>query len=164
MKLNVYTAAALLLIVFGVISGVQAFVLKPIDVSGAPPELQYIYGGIVYVFSTSAITPLFVMIRNLLGYLENYFETDPQKRGQVQFEASKLAATWFKYEAYVKGAAIFIVAFTAGTPLAPYAYYISGSAAFFIDLIRKAFKDASKTPQAPRTRNPPPLFCSRFQM
>jgi hypothetical protein len=155
MKLNIYTAAVILIIVFGVLSGIQTFVLNPIDVSGAPPEIQYLYRGIVYIFSASAIAPLFVMIRNLLGYIENYFDTDPAKRGQLQFEASQFMSTWTKYEAYINGWAIFIVAFTSGTPLAPYAFYIAGTASFVTDLIRKAFKDAGAQ-QTPTPPTPPP--------
>jgi len=146
--MRLYQAAVILLVVFGVISGIQAFVLKPIDVSGAPPEIQYIYLGLVYVFSTSAIAPLFVAIRNLLGYLENYFETDPTKRSSIQFEKAQLAATWVKYEAYMNMAAIAIVALTTGTPLAPYAYYMAGTAAFIIDLVRKSIKDSKAAPAA----------------
>jgi hypothetical protein len=137
-----YQAAAILLVVFAVISGITQFVLKPLDVSGAPSEFQYVYFGLVYIFSASSVAPLFTMIRNLLGYLENYFEADPEKRSTMKFERAQLAATWVKYEAYINGAAIFIVAFTAGTALAPYAYYMAGTVAFVIDLVRKAFKDA----------------------
>jgi hypothetical protein len=146
-----YQAAALLLVVFAVISGITQFVLKPIDVSGAPPEFQYIYLGLVYVFSASSVAPLFTMIRNLLGYLENYFEADPERRSCMQFEKAQLAATWVKYEAYINGVAIFIVAITTGTQLAPFAYYMAGTAVFIIDLVRKAFKDVG----AARNTSPP---------
>jgi len=87
------------------------------------------------------------MVRNLYGYLQNYFEEDPAKRSQLQFEAGKLTATWLQYDAYIKGAAIFIVAFTTGTALAPYAYYMAGTVAFILDLVRKAFKDAASPAQ-----------------
>lgn len=154
-----YQAAAILLVVFAVISGVTQFILKPLDVSGAPQEIQYIYLGLVYIFSASSVAPLFTMIRNLLGYLENYFEADPKARSSMQFERAQLAATWIKYEAYINGAAIFIVAFTQGTALAPYAYYMAGTAAFIIDLVRKSIKDSKATNTAaasPATPAPSP--------
>jgi len=129
-----------LLVVFAVLSGIQAAV-QSVDPETVLPEWQPLWRGIVYFFATSAATPLFTFIRNIYGYLENWFETDPEKRHQLHYEAGKLAATWAQYEALIKGYSIAIIAFTIGTPMEPYAVYIAGAAALVTDLITKAITD-----------------------
>lgn len=133
MKINVYLAMAILLVVFGILTGV-ATAIKSVDTTGMPDYLLFIYNGAVYIILTSAAAPLFVFIRNIYGFLTNKYGEDPA----LQYEGKKLLETWLTYEAYIKGVSIMVLAFCVGTPVEPYAYYIGGAVAFIIDLGRKS--------------------------
>jgi len=130
----------ILLVAFAVLSGISA-AIRAVDITQIPETLQPVWHGIRYIFLTSAAAPLFVFIRNVYGHLENKYGTDPEKRSQIEYEASQLWETWLKYEGYMKAISIFIIAFTQGTELAPYAVYIAGSISFIVDLIRKSISD-----------------------
>ena len=143
MKLNAYTAAVILLVVFGVLTGISA-AIKTVDVSAIPAEFQGIWQGIVYVFSTSSVAPLFVFVRNIYGYYVNKAQLKPAQRSCLEYEGNRLVATWLTYEGYIKGFSVMALAFTQGTPLEPYAIYIAGAAAFIVDLIRKSLFDIAK--------------------
>lgn len=143
MKLNLASAIVILLVAFAVLSGIQAAV-QTVDPATLPKEWQPIWQGVIYVFTTSAASILFTFIRNILGYAENWFETSPENRSQIQYEAGKLAATWARYEVYIKGFTAAIQAYTAGTPLSQHAVYIAGAIGLIVDLIRKALKDIAK--------------------
>lgn len=143
MKLKYYQAIIVLLVAFAVLSGIQLAV-QSIDPETVSPEWQPLWRGIVYLFATSAATPLFTFIRNIYGYIENWFEAEPGERKELQYEAGKLAATWAKYEALIKGYSAAIIAFTIGTPMEPYAIYIAGAASLVTDLITKAIKDLAE--------------------
>ena len=143
MKINYSLAVVILLVAFAVLSGIQACV-QSVDITSIPTEWQPLWQGISYVFTTSAATALFTFIRNILGYAENWFETSPENRSKIQYEAGKLAATWARYEVYIKGFTAAIQAYTAGTPLNQHAVYIAGALGLIVDLIRKALKDIAK--------------------
>jgi hypothetical protein len=132
-------AVVILLVAFAVLSGIQAYV-QSVDITSIPQEWQPLWQGISYVFTTSAATILFTFIRNILGYAENWFEANPAQRSQIKYEAGKLAATWAKYELYLKGYTAAILALTADTPYNQYAVYIAGAAGLLTDLITKAIK------------------------
>jgi hypothetical protein len=138
MKINGYTAVAILLAAFAVLTGIKV-AIGTVDATSLPPELKMIYDGINYICLTSAAAPLFVFIRNIYGFIENYLGSE--QRSEVQYEARLLGETWIKYEEYIKAFTIMIIAVTEGTSLAPYAVYIAGSLAFMVDLIRKSLKD-----------------------
>ena len=145
MKINAYTAAVILLVVFGVLTGISV-AIKTVDVSTLPVEMQGVWQGIVYVFTTSSVAPLFVFIRNIYGFYVNKYQLKPEQRTSLEYEANRLAATWIVYEGYIKALAVMFMAFTQGTPLEPYAVYIAGSSAFIVDLIRKSLFDIAKPP------------------
>jgi len=140
MEINTPKATAILLIVCAVLTGISA-AIRTVDVTQIPAELQPIWLLIVYIFTTSAAAPLFTFLRNFYGYMENKYETKPEERSTIHYEASQLWGTWLKYEGYIKAFNIFIVAFTQGTPIEPYAVYIAGTLAFVVDLIRKSISD-----------------------
>jgi hypothetical protein len=145
LKINVYTASVVLLVVFGVLTGISV-AIKTVDVSTLPVEIQGVWQGIVYVFSTSSVAPLFVFVRNIYGFYVNKYQLKPEQRTNLEYEANKLVATWLVYEGYIKAFTVMVMAFTQGTPLEPYAVYIAGSSAFIVDLIRKSLFDIAKTP------------------
>jgi len=139
-KVDYKLAVVILLVAFAVLSGIQAAV-QSVDPGTIPQEWQTLWQGIVYIFTTSRATILFIFIRNILGYAENWFDARPEERGQLKYEARKLGATWAKYEVYLKGYTAAILALTAGTPYNQYAVYIAGAAGLITDLITKAIKD-----------------------
>jgi len=139
-----YQAIVLLLVACAVLSGIQLYV-QSVDPSAVPEELRWLWSGIQFVFTTSAVAPLFTFIRNILGYAENWFEANPEERRQMSYEAGKLAATWTKYETLIKGYSAAALVLTTGTPIAPYAVYVAGAAALATDLATKAIKDLAKT-------------------
>jgi len=143
-NLRYYQAAAILLIVFAVLTAIQTAIAS-VDTTDLPSEFQTIWSGIVYVFTTSAATPLWVFIRNVYGYAENYLGTDPLKREKLRYESSQLMATWMKYEAYIKAFTAMMLGLTVGTPLQPYAVYIAGGLAFLVDVIRKSLADIAES-------------------
>lgn len=145
MKLNIYMAIVVILIAFSVLTGIQ-YAVQTVDASKVAPEWQTLWHGIVYVFTTSAATPLFTFLRNLLGYAENWFEANPDKRAQMHYEAGKLGATWTKFQVYIMGFTAAIQALTIGTPLQQHAVYIAGAIGIVIDLIVKAINDLQTSP------------------
>lgn len=137
-KQNVVTAFIILLVVFGVLGGVAVAIQQVKLAPDAPDYIVFLYNGLIYIFATSSVAPLFVMVRNIYGYLINKFKPDSEP---IEYEGKRLLQTWLTYEEYIKGTSIFVLAFTQGTPYAPYAYYISGSLSFIIDLVRKTLSD-----------------------
>lgn len=144
MKLNAYSATVILLVAFGVLTGISA-IAKTVDISTIPVEMQGVWQGIIYIFTTSSVAPLFVFIRNIYGFYVNKYQLSPLQRESLEYEANRLAATWLIYEGYIKAFTILVTAFTQGTPLEPYAVYIAGTASFIVDLIRKSLFDIAKT-------------------
>lgn len=137
------TAITILIAAFAVLSGIQYYV-QSVDPSTVPEGWEDLWSGIVYIFITSRGAVIFIFIRNILGYAENWLESNPEDRSQIQYEAGLLGATWVKYEALVKGYSVAAIAFTAGTPIEPYAVYIAGALSLVTDLITKAIKDLGK--------------------
>jgi len=140
-----YQAVILLLVVFAVLTGVQTY-LQSVDPAAIPEDLLPFWNGLEYIFLTSAAAPLFIFLRNILGYAENYLEASPTEKEQISYEAGKLGATWMKYETMIKGYTAMALALTLDTPVAPYAVYIAGALALVTDLITKALKDLKAQP------------------
>jgi len=147
LKLNAYTASVILLVVFGVLTWIS-LAIKTVDVTTIPVELQGVWQGIVYIFTTSAVVPLFTFIRNIYGFYVNKYQLKPNQRASLEYEAHRLTSTWLTYEGYIKAFSILVIAFTRGTPLESYAVYIAGTLAFIIDLIRKSLFDIAKKPES----------------
>jgi len=151
LKLNVYLATVLLLVLAAVFGGVSLAV-GTIETDGLPSEIIFVINGLKYIFLTSAAAPFFVIVRNVYGYFTNKAS---YPNGQIQYEGAQLLKTWLVYEGYIKGIAIMIVAFTAGTEFQQYAYLIAGSIAFVIDLVRKSLSDiAAGPPTLAKTKRP----------
>lgn len=134
-----YQAIVIVLVALAVLSGIQAAV-QTVDPATLPAEWQPLWNGVIYVFATSAAATLFIFLRNILGFAENWFESEPDERQQLDYEAGKLGATWVKYETLIKGYTAALMALTMGTPYAAYAVYIAGACALVTDLITKAIK------------------------
>ena len=144
-KQNVVTAFVILFVAFGVLGGV-AVGLTQIQLAPDTPEyIVLVYNGLIYIFTSSSVAPLFVMIRNVYGYLKNKYTPGNEP---IQYEGKQLLTTWLTYEGYMKGFSIFILAFAQGTPYAPYAYYMSGSLAFIVDLVRSSIEDVANSVRA----------------
>lgn len=140
MELKYYQAIVIVLVAFAVLSGIQVAV-QTIDPTAVPEEYLPIYEGLKYLFMTSTAAILFIFLRNLLGYAENWFETEADERGKLKYEAGKLGATWTKYELMIKGYTAAIMALTIGTPYQVHAVYIAGALALVTDLITKSIRD-----------------------
>lgn len=136
MKINVYQAIAILLLVAGVLGGVTIAVNELLPAPAYPQYLWPFIDGLKYVFTTSAIAPFFVMIINVFGYF-----TNKVRDKQIAYEAGKLAETWLIYEGIFKGAAPFILVFLQSTSWSAYSYWIAGSIAFVLNLITKTLLD-----------------------
>jgi len=140
--LRYYQAAVILLVVFAVLSAVQAAVAL-VDIATIPEDLQIVWRGIQYVFLTSWIAPLFVFIRNIYGYAENWLGAEDRTR--FKYEANQLLGTWAKYEQYIKMLTVLIIALTIDTPVQPYAPYVAGGLAFLVDIVRKSLTDIAES-------------------
>ena len=143
LKVNLSRAIVVLLVAFAVLSGIQA-TIQTVDPATFPAEWQPLWQGVSYIFTTSAACVLFTFIRNILGYVENWFEASPTERSALKYEAGKLGATWMKYEVYLKGYTAAILALTSGTPYQQHAVYIAGALGLITDLVTKAIKDLAK--------------------
>lgn len=146
MKQNVVTAFVILLVAFAVLGGVAVAIQQIKLAPDTPDQIVLLYNGLIYIFTSSSVAPLFVMVRNIYGYLVNKYTPGSQP---IQYEGKRLLQTWLTYEGYMKGTSIFIVAATQGTPYAPFAYYISGSISFVIDLIRNSLSDIAESRRQP---------------
>ena len=145
MKINVYLAIVLLLVLAGVFGGISV-VVGTINTDGLPDWIILVVNGIKYVFLTSAAAPLFVIVRNVYGYFTN---KAAYPNSQIEYEGKKLLETWLVYESYIKGIGILVITFAAGTKYAPYSYMITGALAFIVDLIRKSLSDIATSRSAP---------------
>lgn len=137
-----YQAAVILLVVFAALSALQVAV-STVDITTIPEDLQIVWRGVQYVFLTSWIAPLFVFIRNIYGYAENWLGVED--RTEFKYEAKQLLGTWAKYEQYIKMLTVFIIALTIDTPVQPYAPYVAGTLAFIIDVVRKSLTDIAES-------------------
>lgn len=143
MKFNVSTAI-LVVLVLGAVLGAIAMAIQAIDPKTIPSELQPVWTVIVFVFTTSAATPLFTGLRNIYGYWNNKYGVPSNVRDSVQYEANQFVATYVRLEGYIKGINLFLVSLTQNTPLAIYTAYISGSAAFILDVIIRTAQGLAK--------------------
>jgi len=131
--LRFYQAIIILFVALAVLTGIQTAV-STVDIATLPTEIQPLWQGIVYVFTTSKAVALFTILRNLLGYAYTYLET--KDKSEISYEAEKLCATWLRFEVYIKGFTTGITALTVGTPYEQYAIYIASSFALLVDIIR----------------------------
>ena len=139
MQLNLSKAILLLLIVLAVLTG-ASYAIQQINPAELPqdPLTQNLYQGLVYVFVTSASTPLWVFLRNVYGYLGHKYGDDPG----VNYEAKQFTQTYIIYEGYIKGYTVLAMTLFQGTPVQPYVAMVAGGFAFVTDLIRSSIKDA----------------------
>jgi len=142
-KINPYTVTVILIVVAAVLTAI-AGAIQVVDITTLPPEIQPYWTAIVYVFTTSAATPLFAFLTNVFGYFENKYQTPSAMRDSVQYEANQVVATYLRFEGYLKGFTIFAMAAFQGTPYQNYAVYIAGSAAFIFDAGRRTLLKLAK--------------------
>lgn len=135
----------ILLIAAGVLGSVSIAV-NTIDTTGMPDYAIYIIQGLKYIFVTSAVAPLFTIVRNLYGYYYNKYNTPAGERNNITYEASQMLATWLQYEEMIKGFGIFFVIIFTGTQWSQYAIYAAGAFSFFIDLIRSSLAKIAQKP------------------
>lgn len=143
MKFNIY-AAILAVLVLAAVLGAIATTMQNVDPNTLAPEIRPYWTAIVFVFTTSAATPIFVGITNIYGYWKNKYGAPANVRSSVQYEANQFYGTYLRLEGYIKGVNLFVVALTMNTPLAVYAAYISGSAAFILDVVKRTLDDLGK--------------------
>jgi len=148
--MRLYQAIVIVLAAFAVLTAIQSLVTT-VDISTIPVEYQGLWQGLVYIFTAGAATQVFTFLRNILGYAENWFETKPEKRAQLSYEANMLGATMVKFALYIYSFTAMIQALTAGTPYEQYAASIAGAIGIILDLIIKAVNDLGK----PTTTSPP---------
>lgn len=144
-RVKYYQAIVVLFVALAVLSGIQALIAT-VDPATIDPELQPLWTGIAYVFTTSGATVLFTILRNVLGYGYTWFEADPNRRSQITYEVGQLAATWLRFELYLKGFTAAVMAFSAGTPYEQYAVYIAGAIGLLIDIVRSTFAKLAPQP------------------
>lgn len=144
MKFNIYAAIVAVLVLGGVL-GAVSLGMQTVDPKTLPPEIQPFWFGIVFIFTTSAATPIFAGITNIYGYWKNKYGAPANVRSSVEYEANQFYGTYLRLEGYIKGVNLFVVALTMNTPLAVYAAYISGSAAFILDVVRRTLEGLKPT-------------------
>ena len=155
-KINPYTVTVILIVIAGVLTAI-AGIIQTVDIKTLPPEIQPAWTTIVYVFTTSAAAPLFTVITNIFGFYENKYQAPANVRDNIQYEANQMVATYLRFEAYIKGITIMVMATFQGTPYANYAVYVAGSAGFIIDAVRRTLmKLAKPAPTSPAPAATPP--------
>ncbi len=155
-KINPYTVTIVLIVMAAVLTGVAATV-KQVDINTLDSNVQQFWKVLVYIFTTSAVTPLFTFIANIYGYFTNKLEAPSSTRNEIQYQANLVLVTYLKLDGYIKGISLFAIAAFQGTPYADYAVYIAGAAAFVFDIvIRTVKKLASPTSTASMRINPEP--------
>lgn len=142
MKLNLWKAIVILIVSAVVFSGIQVAVVA-VKVSSLPASLQPIWDVIVYVFSLPSAIIAFTFLRNILGYVENTFQTEPAGQ-KIQYEAKELYATMSRFTVYVGSMTTLIQSLAVGTPYQQYATLIAGATGTILDMILKAINDLAK--------------------
>lgn len=155
-KINPYSVLIALIVLAAVLTAISATV-QTIDVNTVDPAIQPAWKALVFVFTTSAVTPLFTLVANLYGYVTNKLEAPSDQRDGIQYQANLVLATYLKIDGYTKGISAFVIALTVGTPMAPYAVYAAGAAAFVLDIAVRTVKKLAKpsTPVAPPAGSQP---------
>lgn len=69
-----------------------------IKTEGLDPNLARLIILLKYLFSNSAVAFAVGYLRNLLGFLENWFRTRYSK-AEIEYELNRLGETWAKYQA-----------------------------------------------------------------
>lgn len=136
-----YQAVVILLVALALVMGIQTAV-QTVDVATLPEEFQGLWNAIVYIFTTEKAIILFVFLRNILGYLENWFEAEDKE--QIKYEAGLLGATWAKYQVYIGGFTVAITMLTTGTPYQQHAAYIAGAVGLLVDFVTRAITKLAK--------------------
>jgi hypothetical protein len=137
---------AILLIVAGILTAITGLI-RTVDPATIPGEWQPVYIAIFYVLSTSAAAPLFTIVGNLFGYANVYFKSTKEERKNLHYEFDKMAATWVTYERDIKGIAVIVTVALAGTPYQTYAAWISGGAAFILELFASTIRKLAEATQ-----------------
>ena len=72
--------------------------IENVKVEGLDPNLASLILLLKYLFSNSAVAFAVGYLRNLLGFLENWFRAR-YSRAEIEYELGKLGETWAKYQA-----------------------------------------------------------------
>ncbi len=72
--------------------------IENIEVEGLEPNLAKLIMLLKYLFGNSAIAFMVGYLRNLLGFLENWFRARYSK-AEIEYELNRLGETWAKYQA-----------------------------------------------------------------
>jgi len=158
-KVNPYSVIIVLIVLAAVLAAISTAV-KSIDVNTLDPAIQPYWQVIVYVFTTSAVTPLFTLVANIYGYVTNKLEEPSATRDSIEYQANLVLATYLKLDGYIKGISLLAITAFQGTPYANYAVYVAGAAAFILDIAVRTVKNlAQPAASAPVTGKPatPPV-------
>lgn len=138
MELNLKKAVLLLAILLAALASVS-YGLQQVNPAEIPqdPVTQSLFQGLLYVFTTSTTTPLWVFVRNVYGYLAHRYGGDPD----VKYEGKQLAKTYIVYEGYIKGYTALALTLAQGTSMQPYVTMLAGCFAFVTDLVRSSLAD-----------------------
>jgi hypothetical protein len=129
-------AVAILLVAIGALGSVYIAVNQLLPTPAYPEYLWPFIDGLRYVFMTSAVAPVFVMVTKIFGYLIQW--TIASQTGKpIQYEGKKLLKTWLIYEGYMKGLTGFIMILLVRTPYEMYAVWIAGSIIFIAKIVSK---------------------------
>jgi hypothetical protein len=136
LKINVYLAVVILLLAIGVLGSLYIAISQLLPTPAYPEYLWPLIDGVRYVFMTSAVAPVFVMVTNIFGYAINW--TAASQAGKpIQYEGKKLLKTWLIYEGYMKGLTGFIMILLTHTSYEIYAVWIAGSIIFIAKIVSK---------------------------
>jgi len=72
--------------------------IENVEVEGLEPNLAKLVILLKYLFSNSVVAFMVGYLRNLLGFLENWFRARYSK-AEIEYELNKLGETWVKYQA-----------------------------------------------------------------
>lgn len=122
-----------LLVVLGVLLGVYSIVVA-VDPSTLPAPISEIINYIQYGLNTSSIGLVFVLVRNISGYLHNKLIGSVIEQ-EVKFEAKLLAATWIKYQAVIMGSTSTVAVILQGTPYQSHAVLIVSAGTLICDIV-----------------------------
>ena len=83
--------------------------VENVEVEGLNPNLASLIMLLKYLFSNSAVAFAIGYLRNLLGFLENWFRTR-YSQAEIEYELGKLGETWAKYQAGILAMSIWLPA------------------------------------------------------
>jgi len=127
---KVYT---IVLVVLGILLAVQGVVITT-DPSTLPGPIAEVVTYLQYGLSTTTVGLVFVILRNISGYMQNYLIGRVIEQ-EVKFEAKLLAATWVKYQAVIMGFTSTVSTLLQGTEYQPYAVVIVSAGTLLGDIV-----------------------------